>query len=149
MTNPHRVPVLFSLGADDWHGHASESMWTESLDGERFVVLNTPFFVKGLSLDDEITAVLTDEGYRFQEVTRRGGHSTYRIILKAGAAPASEEIARLRAAGCSWEEGPGTLLAVDVPPAADIEEVYAALEVGAAAGIWDFEEGHVGHEIAR
>lgn len=38
---------------------------------------------------------------------------------------------------------------MDVPPSADLNKVYAALEMGAAIGIWDFEEGHVGHELGE
>jgi len=149
VTEEPRVPVRFPLGPNECHGQSSESVWTESLDGKRFVVLNTPFFIKGVSFEDQISAVLGEDGYTFREVVGRGGHSTYRIVVKGGFAEASDELARLEAMGCTWEDGPGDLLALDVPPGADIEEVYASLEAGVDAGVWDFEEGHLGHAIAR
>ncbi|HYO51176.1 DUF4265 domain-containing protein [Archangium sp.] len=54
----------------------------------------------------------------------------------------------LRQAGCSYEEGPGRLLAVDVSPLADIQHVYSLLEQGEQAQVWHFEEGHRGHAVA-
>ena len=47
--------------------------------------------------------------------------------------------------GCTFEEG--TVLAVDVPPSANIYDVYRLLDAGASAGAWDFEEGHCGHPL--
>ncbi len=55
--------------------------------------------------------------------------------------------APLEALGCTLERATGRLFAVDVPPAADIHEVYDGLAKGAAAGVWDFEEAHVGHVL--
>jgi hypothetical protein len=53
----------------------------------------------------------------------------------------------LQALGCSYEEGPNGLLAVDVPPEANIFEVYSALEAGESRDVWTFEEGHCGHAV--
>lgn len=46
--------------------------------------------------------------------------------------------------GCRYEGVDGKLLAVAVPPSADVHEVYRPLEAGEAGGVWDFEEGHCG-----
>ncbi len=41
------------------------------------------------------------------------------------------------------------LLALDEAPNADIYAAYDALSRGEAAGVWDFEEAHVGHQVRR
>ena len=47
----------------------------------------------------------------------------------------------------SYEEGDA--LAVDVPPKADIYEVYSLLEAGEQNGVWEFDEGHCGHPLVE
>lgn len=138
-----RIP----LPPDSWHGHASETVWAESQDGVQFRILNSPFYAKGLSFEDIVAANLTSGGYVFDRVLGRGGHSTYRVILEPDPGGHANELATLSELGCTWEEGLGRLLAVDVPPSADLNKVYAALESGAANGVWDFDEGHVGHDL--
>ncbi len=51
--------------------------------------------------------------------------------------------------GCTYESthidlsiGRRLLLSVDVPPSADLGEVYRTLERGEAEGIWEFQEGY-------
>jgi hypothetical protein len=41
------------------------------------------------------------------------------------------------------------VLAVDVPSAADIYEVYSALEGGEKGEVWEFEEGHCSHPLKQ
>lgn len=36
---------------------------------------------------------------------------------------------------------------MDIPPGANIDEVYALLEAGKRSGAWDLEEGHCGHPV--
>ena len=148
VTMMPRVSVRVPLPPGSWHGHASETVWAESRDGARFRILNSPFYAKGLSLEDIVVAKLTSGGYVFERVVARGGHSTYRIILGSDVEEHASELAPLTELGCTWEQGPGRLLAVDVPASADINKVYAALEMGVASGFWDFDEGHVGHDLA-
>jgi hypothetical protein len=54
----------------------------------------------------------------------------------------------LQAAGCSFEGVEGRLLAVDVPPRANIHHVYHLLQHGEDDGVWEFEEGHCGHPLS-
>jgi hypothetical protein len=53
---------------------------------------------------------------------------------------------------CTYEfadEGSKLLYAVDVPPAANIFEVYQILEDGEGLSVWAFDEGHCGHPTDR
>lgn len=141
-----RTKIRVPLPAGSWHGYASEGLWAEPVARDQFRLLNTPFYAKGLSVDDVVAATLAPDGYEFDSVIERSGHSTYRLIPedKDQVAQGLMDLQRLR---CTWEEGPGGLLAIDVPPESNIHDVYAVLESGSEQGIWDFEEGHVGHDI--
>ena len=118
--------------------------------GEESISANCPFYAFGVSAEDVVLAESEDGQLYFQRVVLRGGHSTYRLWLakKDVTAPSFVNAwTPLQALGCSWEQGP--VLAVDVPPSADIHRVYSLLEAGETAGIWDFEEGHCGHPLRR
>lgn len=53
----------------------------------------------------------------------------------------------VEALGCTYERATKRLLAIEVPPTADIYAVYKLLEAGARAGVWSFQEGHCGHPL--
>jgi len=82
-------------------------------------------------------------------ITDRGGHSTYRIFLPAQAS--EEQFAadwiRLQELGCTYERATRRLVAIDVPPQADVYAVYDALARGEKQGRWEFEEAHYGHPL--
>ena len=46
----------------------------------------------------------------------------------------------MKCLGCSYEGGNG-LLAVDVPPGAEVRVAQDLLLAGELAGVWEFEEG--------
>ena len=112
-------------------------MWAEQVDGNRCRLKNSPFFVRGVSFDD-IIFVRPDRGGipNFRGVSIRGGHSTYWVTLNAPRESSEFKTAwkALEALGCGFEGGGDGLLSVDVPPAADISEVYTLLEAGQVAG---------------
>ncbi len=148
MSTEHLVKVTFSLEPGAWHGHATERLWAEVVAGNRYRLRNSPFFARGVSVEDVVFAETGTDGQRvFAGTSLAGGHSTYRLMLKVAV---DSEVFRARwlpleRQGCSFEGVKGKLLAVDVPPKADIHGVYALLQTGAEAGVWDFEEGHCGH----
>jgi hypothetical protein len=139
--------LFFRLEENAWHGSATESLWAEPVQGGRYRLRNSPFYAFGVSAEDVVFAQEQEGLLFFTGVSLRGGHSTYRI-MKARE-PGPEQFERhwepLRQAGCSYEAGPGRLLAVDVPSEADFQHVYTLLEQGEHAGVWHFEEGHRGH----
>lgn len=48
---------------------------------------------------------------------------------------------------CTLERATARLAALDVPPEANIHEVYRLLEAGESARVWDFQKGHCGHAV--
>lgn len=149
--NPALVKVIFELEPGAWHGSATETLWAERVDERRFRIRNVPFFVFGIAFEDVIFANAVEGIFKFEAVSIRGGHSTYRIIVKPDTSTESiqDKWKQLEQLGCTYEQGSGYLRAIDVPPASDIHEVYKVLDEGEREGIWGFEEGCCGHLIAR
>ena len=156
----NRIKILFNLDPSDWHGSSTETLWAErvaTLSDGAYKLLNTPFFMKGVSFMDTVRAKpAQDDGFpEFIEVISLGGHSTYRLLVPPDRAKDFNAWwAKLEREGCSFESssikvslGPRMLYAVDIPVHGDVREVYAILEEGESAGIWVFEEGHVGHNL--
>jgi hypothetical protein len=139
--------IFFRLEEGAWHGSATESLWAEPVPGGRYRLRNSPFYAFDVSVEDVVFAREEEGALFFAGVSLRGGHSTYRIMKANGLRPEDFEQCwePLQQAGCSYEEGPGRILAVDVPPQADIQHVYALLGRGEQAQVWHFEEGHRGH----
>jgi hypothetical protein len=156
MTREHdrnykdHVKVVFALESGAWHGSATETLWAERVGDRRLRLRNVPFFAFGVSVEDVVTAKPHKGIWEFESVSLRGGHSSYRVITTASDTTDAfhqnwQELERL---GCTYEQGPGNLRAIDVPPNADIHKVYAILEQGERDGIWKFEEGHCGHAVS-
>jgi len=144
------VKINFPLPAEDQaQGVEAENLWAEPLGSNRFRIDNVPFYVYGISSEDVVVANELEGRLRFQEVASRGGHSTYRVLVKDPAGYESEGFrklwARLRELGCSYEVAKRRWITIDVPPDTDVFVVYRILEEGAANEVWTFEEAHCGN----
>jgi hypothetical protein len=143
------VKITFRLPEDDQAGWVeTEGLWAKNLGDGRYRIDNVPFFLYGVSLDDIVSAEDVDGLLVFREVISPGGHSTYRVYIPepdtAVAAGLDERLAEILALGASLERANRRLIAIDVPPDADIGAIYKMLEAGEDATLWEFEEGHFG-----
>ncbi len=146
MVGHDLVKILFELDGDAWHGYSTETLWAEPVGGTRYRLRNSPFYAFGVSAEDIVFAKADSGVLRFHGVSIAAGHSTYRILRADVGDATFERLWRpLAELGCSYEEG--KVLAVDVPPNADIYQVYALLEAGEESGAWEFDEGHCGHAL--
>jgi len=149
------VKVVIQLEPDEdaWHSYGAESMWAEDLGQGRYRLRNIPFAAYGFSNEDVVRAESAEDRLKVTGVAIRGGHSTYRAILGSGIDPKNSKFEQywepLQRLGCSYESSEDRILAIDVPPKADIYEVYHLLERGEKEGVWDFEEAHCGHPLSR
>lgn len=148
--NKGLVKVLFLLEPESWHGYATETLWAEHLGESQFRLRNTPFHAYGVSAEDVVLARPARDGLTFDRVVSRGGHSTYRIIIKEDTPSLQVEQYwnPLQSMGCTYEGGKHGLRAIDVPPSADINRIYELLQRGEDDDIWGFEEGHCGHAVS-
>lgn len=142
------VKITFRLETGAWHGSATETIWAESVGPGQYRLCNVPFYAFDVSYDDVVRVVEDAGSLLFASVARRGGHSTYRLLVNEVHRDQLDNFwKQLAECGCTYEEGHRPLLAVDVPAEADIFEVYRRLEEGQLAGAWSFEEGHCGHQV--
>ena len=84
MSSDSKVKVEFRVDPYEQCGVKTESLWAESVGPRLFRILNSPFFLFGISADDVVEAEETEGALKFRRVASRGGHSTYRIFLQNG-----------------------------------------------------------------
>jgi hypothetical protein len=139
------IKVVFDLEPERTP-YETERVWAERVSDNRFRILNSPFFVFGISFEDEVEAEPCGNVFKFIRVVQRSGRSTYRIIFQnENTIDGSEFLERwkpFREAGCTFEPANPRYIAVDMPPSANVTELYGLLERGEEEGIWVFEEGH-------
>ena len=145
------VKIVFELPEGSPYG--AESLWAAKVAEGKYRLGNSPLYVYGYSHKDIVAASEEDGALVVQGLCLRGGHSTYRVFLAEGLEVDSPDFethwSRLEQLGCTYEGAGKRLLAIDVPPSADIFAVYRFLEKGEKAGVWEFEEGHCGHPTSR
>jgi len=144
------VKVTFELEPSDWHDHATESMWAVPLGDSKYQIQNVPFHAYGVSYDDVVIAKPDEQGRLIvQGVAQRGGHSTYRMILNPETSTEEFEAAweKLGSLGNTYERATDRLIAIDVPPEADIYQTFDALQLGENENFWGFEEADCGHPL--
>ncbi len=148
MTSDH-VKIKFPLERDsnNYPPHDVESMWAVPLGNGTYRIDNIPFFVRGVSDEDVVSASKKDGELYYSGLVSEGGHSTVRLLLSN---PEEAQTVRdeLRARGCSSEGTniPG-LIAVDVPPSVKYGDVRPFFAKGEDAGRWEFEEGCIAQPI--
>jgi hypothetical protein len=148
QANGELVKLVFKLPANDGP-IASESLWAERLGSNLYRLRNVPFYVRGASEQDIVRAEEIEGCLTVLGIIDRGGHSTYRIFLLAQTSEEqfSMHWIPLQELGCTYERATRRLVAIDVPPQADVYAVYDVLERGEKNGRWEFEEGYCGHPL--
>lgn len=138
------VKVRFKYEGANADEYEVESMWTQKRD-DGYEIDNIPFWVKELAVGDVVSAEPDDDGALwFTGLVRPGGHSTVQIWFSSEADVQSVRDA-LKQLGCASEisELP-RLIAVDVPPTTNYEEVKRFLDEGESRGIFEYQEACLG-----
>ena len=120
-----RIAFELEQDEDGYPPVSVETLWATPTPEGFWRIDNIPFFVYGIAPFDIIEA--HGDPLTFERVVQRGGHATLRVMLSKSA-----DAARLRAAlnelGCASEASHlSILIAVDVPPAVQVEDVRAFL----------------------
>lgn len=144
------VKVCFRMDVDEdgWPPVSVESLWAVELDNGTVRLENTPWFVRGIACGDIIRVGVDEEGVRWAgETVRASGNCTIRlIVLKDGGSTAARQSV-LNAFHSLGTTGEGIerfrMVALDVPPEANIAKIRKLLEHGAAEEWWHWEEGCV------
>ena len=141
--------IKIPLPANDPSGGEAEWVWAKKLENDIFELRNVPTFAKGLSYGDTVRVRFEDNVPLFQDVVRRGGHSTYRIYARSDRRNPEvvHVVQTLEKMHCEVENATDKIIGVDVLPDADIYAVYKALQDAEQTGILEFQEGHCGHPL--
>ena len=137
--------IRFDLEADE-DGHppvGAEYVWCSSTPQGTYVVDNIPFYVRDVSLGDEITTDLANGEESFKAVVRKSANTTVRVFVKdlENIQRYREELNRL---GCVTELShiPG-MFSVSMPPEAKVAEALAMLDSAYESKELGFEESSV------
>lgn len=143
------VKVLFRMELDgDWPPASVESLWAVDLGDGTVRLANTPWFVRGIACGDVIAVEADEHGDLWAgETVAPSPNCTIRlIVLKDGGSTAAlrsvlDVFHRLGTTGEGIEKF--GMVALDVPPEAELPKIRRLLEHGDAKGWWHWEEGCV------
>jgi hypothetical protein len=156
----YSVEIWFPIEKDK-DGYPHSKNWEQLLArplierDDYFQIESIPFFLKNVSLGDIVRAKTVtnaeiqedSEVFEFDTVLDRGGHNTYRLLLKKKHPddPQFTENELLKK-GLAVEEQDGDFLAVDVPPSVDQKAIDDYLVAERMSGRWEVQDGYL-HSI--
>ena len=119
-----------------------EAMWA-SRTSEGYKIDNIPFYARGISAEDIVSASPDADGMlRFGALVVPGQHSTIRLWFAKDSESEVDRIRQeLRDMGCSSELSDlPRLVAVDIPPTVPYHIVKNALDSYETEGVLEYEE---------
>lgn len=140
-----KVHFLLEPDEDGWPPVAGETLWAFPLGEYRYRLDNIPWYVRGVACYDVVEAVsFEDEVPVVSRVVERSGHLTIRLLLSGerDAAALRGVLAEFDELGAAGEVDPHRgLVALDLPPTADLPRLKEHLVRGEAEDRWGYEEG--------
>lgn len=143
-----KVHFRMDIDTDGWPPASVESLWAVDLGDGTVRLDNTPWFVRGVASGDIIRVEVDDEGVRWAgDTVQSSENCTIRlIVLKDGGSGAARQSV-LKIFHSLGTTGEGIeqywMVALDVPPTADLPKIHKLLVHGAAKEWWHWEEGCV------
>jgi Domain of unknown function (DUF4265) len=138
--------VFFRIPKENQNGFEGEWLWCRHFSKETCEIDNSPFRIYGISIGDIISYVKEGDNLIFSSLVKRGGHSTYRVILPA--AKGHDYFLRywddMAKFGCTYEgaEGDRRIYSIDIPNISNVSAAYSTLQKYEDLGVWEFEEAH-------
>ncbi len=136
------VKVVVSLD-HHWADVDAEVLWALPVGGDRFRLQNVPFYAYGLNFDDVVVAKPHPDAEFpvVERVAATGGHATFRVmpVEEVALERLLAALEQLESMGVGVERANATLMALDVPPSIDADDVFDQLEAFEADGILAFE----------
>ncbi|ACU70257.1 conserved hypothetical protein [Catenulispora acidiphila DSM 44928] len=145
-----QVKLHFRMEVDEagWPPASVESLWAVDLGDGTVRLANTPWFVRGVASGDVIRVRVDEEGVRWAgKVVQASDNCTIRLIVlkDGGSAEARQTVLetfhRLGTTGEGIEQF--RMVALRVPPSADLARIRKLLHHGETKGWWHWEEGCV------
>lgn len=160
LVGDYSVQIWFRIAKDE-QGYPESKSWEQLLArpvlerDDYFQLESIPFYLKSVSCGDIVQANIVEnkeiqEGkcFQFQELIDRGGHNTYRLLLRKKQ-PNDPEFTtnELLKKGLAVEEQHGDFFAVDVPPTVDQASIDDYLRAERRSGRWEMQDGHLNEKI--
>ena len=156
LAGDYCVEIWFPI-AKDKQGYPESKTWEQLLArpvlerDDYFQLASIPFYLKNVSCGDIIRANIVENKeiqdgklFEFDSVIDRGGHNTYRLLLRRKHPKDSEFTTNeLLKKGLTVEEQYGDFFAVDVPPTADQQAIDDYLRAERRAGRWEMQDGYL------
>jgi hypothetical protein len=159
LAGDYSVEIWFRIEKNK-RGYPASKEWEQLLArpilqrDDYFQIESIPFFLKSISRGDIVRAktvvnpeIQENEVFEFDTVLDRGGHNTYRLLLRRKH-PDDPEFTEneLLKKGLAVEEQYGDFFAVDVPPSLDQKAIDAYLVAESDSGRWELQDGYL-HSI--
>jgi hypothetical protein len=149
MEDENYKKISFELEQDE-NGYPPdrwENLWAYETEQGLYSVDNIPFYVKGISSGDVVSAESDGEQLIFKKLVRPSPNSVVRLYVSdAGAVQAARD--SFRALGCESElSNLPKLVAVEIPGNVSFDPVGNLLAEGAASGRWEYQEGVLRHQL--
>lgn len=145
------VKVRFRLERDEdgYPPAGSEGLWAVPVGSGAFRIDNTPWYARDVAADDVFQAEPDAQGVLWAtERVHWSGNCTIRVVPLACTQEAVlEQLVPLGVTGEGYGRG-ANLVALTVPPHANISQVKQRLQRGEASGEWAFEEGCISPQWA-
>lgn len=135
--------IIFSLEKDEdgYPPNDYETLWARIKQKGLYEIDNIPFFVRGVSPGDLVTARDKDGLLYFDGISKESLNSVLRVIAydESIIPKLREELLEM---GCESElSHVPNLIAVQVPANINLNDVLQFLDVGESNGEWEYETG--------
>jgi hypothetical protein len=130
----------------EWPPVPSEGLRAQPTGSGTYRLLETPFFVRNVALDDVVRAAGDGSGTLWAgERVSWSGHQTLRVNPRSTDPTCAQVLAEFGVLGVRGEElEEYSLIALDVQPGVPLQPVKDLLVAGAAQERWWYEEACVG-----
>jgi len=147
MTEYRRISFRLEKDEDGYPPSDYERLWAVPLPGGNYRIDNIPFFVMGISAEDEVSVESEGEELFFKELVKPSGISTFRVIPSdpSMSGKVRADIAALD--GKSEYNQEAGVIAVEIPASSRIHPFLGYLVEEQEKGMLDFEEGALRHEV--
>lgn len=156
LVGDYFVEIWFRI-EKDVHGYPESKNWEQLLArpvldrDDYFQIESIPFYLKNVSCGDIIKAntienieIQEGEIFEFDRIVDRGGHNTYRLLLKQKHPDDPEYTTdELLKKGLAVEEQYGDFFAVDVPSTVDQDAIDVYLLAECKRGRWEMQDGYL------
>ena len=156
ISGDYYVEIWFRIKKDK-DGYPKHKEWEQLLARpllERedcFQIESIPFFLKNVSRGDIVkakvvlnTEVQESEIFEFDEVLDRGGHNTYRLLIR-NKRPGDPDFTEteLNQKGLNVEQQGEDFFAIDVPPTTNQKAIDDYLVAEVESGRWELQDGYL------